>query len=138
VGFFFRGEAVVADAPDFGAGDRDTDVAVGGDLLLELFVETRFEFTDFAAAEAGDVDVVAGAVRFIIVAIATEVQEVEFVNEALALEEIDGAVDGDEVNLGIDLLGTFENLIDVEVLFGGIHHLKDDAALARETDAALA
>jgi hypothetical protein len=134
----FFGQAGVADAADFGAGDSDVDVAVAGDLFFELFVETGFKFADFAAAKTGDMNVIARAVGFVIVAIAAEVEEVEFIDEALALEEIDGAVDGDEVDFGIDLLGAFENLVDIEMLLGGIHDLENDAALASDTDAALA
>jgi len=79
-GFFFVGEAIVADAADFGAGDGDLHVEVAGDLFFELFVEAGFEFADFATAEAGDVDVVAGTVRFVVVAVAAEVEEIELVD----------------------------------------------------------
>jgi len=132
--FFFGGEAVVADAADFGAGDGDLDVAIAGNLLLELLVEARFEFADLAAAETGDMDVIAGAVSFVVVAVAAKVEEIEFVDEALAFQEIDGAVDGNEVYFGVDFLGAIEDLIDVEMLLGGIHDLEDDAALAGEAD----
>jgi hypothetical protein len=136
--FFFGGQAVVADAAYFGARDGDLDVAVGGDLLFELLVETGFEFADFAAAETGDVDVIARAVGFVVMAIAAEVEEVELVDEALPFEEVDGAVDGDEMDFGIDFLGAFEDLVDIEMLLGRIHDLENDAALARKTNAALA
>jgi hypothetical protein len=137
-GFFVGGQAIVADAADFGAGDGDLDIAVLGDLLLELFIETGFEFADFAAAEAGDVDVITGAVSFVIVAIAAEVEEVKFVDETFFFEEVDGAVDGDEMDFGADFLGAFKDLIDVEVLLGGVHDLENHATLASEADAALA
>jgi hypothetical protein len=107
-------------------------------LLLELFIEARLKFAHFTAAKTGHVDVVSGTVSFVVVAVAAEVQEVEFVDETLTLEEIDGAVHGDHVDFGIDLLGAFQDLVDVEVLFGGVHDLKDDAALAGQADAALA
>jgi hypothetical protein len=107
-------------------------------LLLELLVEAGFEFTDFATAETSDVNVIARAVRFVVVAVAAEVKEVELVDEALAFEEIDGAVDGDEVDFGVDGLGAGQDLVDVEVLFGGVHDLKDDAPLAGQAYAALA
>ena len=103
-----------------------------------MFVETGFEFADFAAAEAGDMDVVAGAVRFVVVAVAAEVEEVELVDEAFFFEEVYGAVDGDKVDFGIDFLGAREDLVDVEMLLGGIHDLENDAALAGEAEAALA
>jgi hypothetical protein len=136
--FHFGGEAIVADAADFGAGDSNLDIAVAGNLLLELFVETGLEFADLAAAEAGDMNVIAGAVGFVVVAVAAEVEKIELVDEALALEEVDGAVDGDEVDVGIDFLGAVEDLVDVEMLLGSVHDLEDDAALAGEADATVA
>jgi len=137
-GFFFAGEAVVADAADFGAGDGDLHVEVAGDLLLELLVEAGFEFADFAATQAGDVDVVARAVGFVVVTVAAEVEEVELVDEALFFEEVDGAVDGNEVDGGVHFLGALEDLIDVEVLFGVVHDFENDAALAGEANSLLA
>lgn len=83
-------------------------------------------------------DVVARAVGLVVVAVAAEMEEVELVDEALAFEEIDGAIDGDEVDFGVDLLGALENLVHVEVLFGVVHYLENDAALASETNAAFA
>ena len=65
-------------------------------------------------------------------------KKVELVDEALFLEEVDGAVDSDEMDFGADLLRAIQDLVDVQVLLGGIHDLEDDAALARETYAALA
>jgi hypothetical protein len=72
------------------------------------------------------------------VAVAAEMEKVEFVDETFFLEQVDGAVDGDEVDFRADFLGAIENLVDVEVLFGGVHDLKNDTALAGETDTALA
>jgi len=81
---------------------------------------------------------VAGAVGFVVVTIAAEMEEIEFVDQALALEKIDGAVNGDKVNGGIDFLGAFKDLIDVEVLFGVVHDAENDAALAGEPDSLFA
>ena len=137
-GFLLGGETLVADAADFGAGDGDLHFEVAGDLFLELLVEAGFKFADFATAEAGDMDMVARAVGFVVVAVAAEMEEVELVNEALALEEINGAIDGDEMDFGVDLLGALEDLVHVEMLFGIVHNLEDDAALAGKPDAAFA
>jgi hypothetical protein len=111
---------------------------VASDLFFELFVEAGFEFADFAAAETGNVDVVAGAVGFVVMAVAAEVEEVELVDEAFFLEEVDGAVDGHEVDGGVHFLGASEDLIDVEVLLGGVHDFEDDAALAGEANSLFA
>ena len=107
---------------------------VAGDLFLELFVEAGFEFADLAAAETGDVDVVARAVSFVVVAIAAEMEKIELVDETFFFEQVDGAIDGDEMDGGIDFLGAREDLVDVEVLLGGVHDFQDDAALASEAN----
>jgi len=80
------------------------------------------------------VDVVAGAVGFIVVAVAAEVEEIEFVDQAFSFEEVDGAVDGDEVDGGVHFLGAFEDLVDVEVLLGVVHDFEDYAALTGEAN----
>lgn len=82
-------------------------------------------------------DVVARAMRFVVVAITAEMEKIEFVDEAFLLEQVDSAVDGDEMDVGIDLLSALEDLIDVEMLLGAVHDLEDDAALAGEANAAL-
>jgi hypothetical protein len=130
------GKAIVANAADFGARDGNPDVAVAGDLLFQLFVKAGFEFADFAATQTGDMDVVTRAVGFVIVAIAAEMKKIELVDETFFLEEVDSAIDGDQVDFGIDCLGALEDLVDVQVLFGRIHELKNDAALAGEANAA--
>ncbi len=79
-------------------------------------------------------DVVAGAVGFIVVAVAAEVEEIEFVDQAFSFEEVDGAVDGDEVDGGVHFLGAFEDLVDVEVLLGVVHDFEDYAALTGEAN----
>jgi hypothetical protein len=132
------GEAIVANAAYFGAGDSDLDGAVLGDLLHEVLVEAGLEFADFATADAGDMNVVARTMGFVVVTITAKVEEVQFVDETFLFEQVDGAVDRDEVNFGIDFLRAIEDLVDVEVLLGGIHDLENDAALAGETNAALA
>jgi hypothetical protein len=42
------------------------------------------------------------------------------------------------VDCRIHFLGASENLIDIEVLLGGVHDLKDDAALASEANSLFA
>ena len=95
------------------------------------------EFTDFSAAQAGNVDVVAWAVGLVVVAIAAKMEQVQFIDKPLLLEEIDGSVDGDEVDVGTDFLRAIEDLIDVKMLLSVVHNLEDYAALAGQTNATL-
>src|SRR5256885_13524429 len=83
-------------------------------------------------------NVIAGAVGLVIVAVAAEMQQIEFIDEPFFFQEFDSAIDGDEVNARIDFASAGKNLIDVEMLLGVIHHLEDDAALPGQANAALA
>jgi hypothetical protein len=95
------------------------------------------EFADFSAFQAGYVDVVAGPMAFVEVLVAAEVQEVEFVDEAGALEQVKSAINRDTMDSGIDFLGAFEDGAGVEVAFGVVHYFEEDFSLAREAYAAL-
>ena len=128
--------AVGAEAADFCAHDGDFDAAVSSDWLFELFVKFAFEFADFAAAHAGYVNVVARAVAFVEVAVAAEVEKIEFVDQALALQQVEGAINGDLGDSRIYFYGAFEDFAGVQVAAGGFHHLEEDAALASEANAA--
>ena len=62
--------AVGAETAYFCAGHCDFDAAIAGDLGFQLLVELAFEFADFAATNAGYVDVVPRAVAFVEMAVA--------------------------------------------------------------------
>lgn len=125
-----------ADAANFGAGDGDADAAVLFDLGLELLVKTAFEFADASAAEAGHVDMIAGAVAFIEVRATAKMEEVEFIHQAVALEKVQSAINGDAGDAGMDLAGAAEKSPGVQVAARGFHHRQKNAALASEADAA--
>lgn len=80
-------------------------------------------------------NVVARAMAFIEVTITAKVEKVELVNQAVALQEINGAVDGDASDARVKALGALKNLGGVEVAPRCFHHLKQNAALAGEPDA---
>jgi hypothetical protein len=124
--------AIGADAADFGTRDRDFDAAVVGDLTLQLLEEAGLKFADFAAAQTGDVNVIARAVGFVIMLIAAKMKQIEFVDQAMALQKIESAIDGDAMDAGIDALRALEDFVGGEVALGAIHYLQKDAALARE------
>ena len=128
--------AVVADTAYFGAADGDFDSTIARNLALYFLVQFTFEFADFAAFHAGYVDVVARAVAFVVMAVAAQVQQVEFVDQTLALQQIERAIDGDARDGWIDFLRAFQNFGGVEVAAGSFHHLQQDAALFGQANAA--
>src|SRR5258706_6963036 len=95
------------------------------------------EFADFSAFQAGYVDVVARAMAFVEMLVAAEVQEIEYVDEAVALEQVESAINRDTMYAGIDFPGAFEDGASVEVAFGVVHYFEEDFSLAREAYAAL-
>src|SRR5258706_4674942 len=90
------------------------------------------EFADFSAFQAGYVDVVARAMAFVEMLVAAEVQEIEYVDEAVALEQVESAINRDTMYAGIDFPGAFEDGAGVEVAFGVVHYFEQDFSLARE------
>ena len=82
-------------------------------------------------------DVVARAMALVEVLIPSQMQQVQLIDQAVALQQVDGAVDRDAVHVGIDLLRAVENRAGVEMALGVVHHLKDYFSLARQTRAAL-
>jgi hypothetical protein len=116
--------AVGAEAAYFCARNCDFDAAVAGDLGFELLVKFAFEFADFAAANAGHVDVVARAVGFVEMAIAAEMQEIELVYQTVTLQEIQRAIDGDASYARIKFLGALQYFVGVEVAARCVHHLQ--------------
>ena len=75
---------------------------------------------------------IARAMTFVEVAIAAEVEQVEFVDQAVTLQQVYGAVDRHLRDARIQFAGAFKDLSGVEVAAGRFHHLQKHAALARE------
>ena len=122
--------AIQAIAAHFRSGHGNFDAAIAFDLLLQLFVEAAFELAHFAAAQAGNVNVIARSVALVEMAVASQVQQIELVDQPLLFEQINGAIDRDAMNFGIDLLGLLQNFIRVQMARGRFHHLQQGAPLA--------
>lgn len=129
--------ALFAIAADLGARRSDLDAAIFFDLLFQLLVEMRLELADRSAFQACNVDVIAGPVAFVEMLAAAQVEQVELVDEAVAFEQIDGAVDRHAVDARIELLRAIKNRVGVKVAFGVVHDFKQNFSLARQAHAAL-
>ena len=121
---------------NFKPGDDDVESAIALDLSLEAVEQIAFEFGDFPATETGHVDVIPLRATLIKMFFALQVHEIKFIDQALALEEVEGAVDRDAINLRIEFLGAAKNSGGVEVLLGGLDDAQDHFALAGHAKAA--
>jgi hypothetical protein len=129
--------AFIAVAAYLGSGGGDLDGAIFLDLFFQLFVDFGFEFADRAAFQAGHVDVIARTVAFVKMLVAAQMQEIEFIDQAVALQEIERAVNCHAMDARVDFDGAIEDGSGVEMALGAIHYLENNFALAGEADAAL-
>ena len=127
--------AIRAEAAYFCARYGDFDAAVVRNLAFQFFVEFAFKLANLSASHTRYVDMVARTMAFVEMPVAAKVKQVELVNQALALQQVDRAIYGDTSNPGIHFLGAFEDFARVQVATGGFHYLQKDAALAREANA---
>jgi hypothetical protein len=79
-------------------------------------------------------DMISRAMGFVIVTIAAQVQQVQLVNQAMFFEQVDGAIDSDQVHALINFLGTLQDLVHIQMLLGVIHNLQNDAPLPRQAN----
>lgn len=128
--------AIRAEAAYFCTRYGDFDAAVVGNLALQFLVEFAFKLANLSASHARYVDMVAWAMAFVEMAVAAQVKKVEFVNQALAFQQVERAIHGDASDPGIHFLGAFEDFARVQMATRGFHHLQQDTALAREANAA--
>ena len=123
--------AIRTETSYFGPRYGDFDAAVVRNLAFQFFVELAFKLANFSASHARYVDMVARAMALVKVPVAAKVKKVEFINQALALQQVDRAIHGDASDPGVDFLGAFEDFTRVQMAAGGFHYLQQDAALAR-------
>ena len=105
------------------------EAAFALDLALQAIKEVALELGDLAATQARHVDMVALRAPFIEVLLALHVHQVEFINQTVAFEQSERAIDGDSVNARIEAAGLTKNLSSIKVLLGGLHDAENRASL---------
>jgi hypothetical protein len=129
------GAAIAAIAAHLEPADHDVEAAVALDLTFEAVEEVAFEFHNLAATEASHVDVVALRPALVEVLLALHVHEIELVNQAVALKQLQSAVHGNSIDSGVELAGMAQELRGVEMLLGVFDHAENGAALPRQAKA---
>ena len=104
---------------DFEARDQNVEVAVTFHLALHPIEQIALELLYFAAAQARHVHVSALRTPFVKVTFALHVQQVEFVDQSVALQQAQSAIDGNAIDVGIDAYRFAKYLRGVEMLGSG-------------------
>jgi hypothetical protein len=120
---------LIAIAANFKARNHDMELAVPLNLTLQPVEKIALKFHNLAATQACHVNVITLWASFIVVLFALHMHEIKFVYQAVALEQVDGAIYGDAVDLGIDASRFPQNLAGIEMLLSGLHHAENRAAL---------
>ena len=102
---------------------------------LELFAE---KFLDAAAAQADDVRVLLFQAGFVVMLFALEVRQIQLVHQTAFLEQLQRAIHGDAIELGIFFLGHLIQALGVQMQAGVVDQIEQQTPLAREADPALA
>src|SRR5215471_9220940 len=97
-----RRTAVGAIASYFEPRHDNMKAAITLDLALETVEQVAFKFHDLAAAQAGHVDVVALGPSLVEMLFPFQMHEVQFIDQAVALEEAEGAIHSHAIDLRID------------------------------------
>src|SRR5271165_741625 len=81
---------------------------------------------------------VARAVALVEVPISAQVKQVEFVDQSVAFQQVNRAVDRNARDVGINLLRAIEDFARIKMPPRGFHYLQQHAALPGEPDSARA
>ena len=78
------------------------------------------------------------AVAFVVVAMPAQMEQIEFVDQSLAFQQVERAIHRYARDVLVDRLRVTKDFLGVHVARRRFHHLQHHAALARQPDAALA
>jgi hypothetical protein len=127
--------AVRAVSADFKAGDENVELALALNLPFETVEQSALELGDLAAPQTCHMDVIPLWAPFVEMLLALQVHEIEFIDQAVALEQAECAIDGDAIDVGIELAGATQNLTRIEMLLRSLHNAQNGAPLMRHAQA---
>jgi hypothetical protein len=127
-GLFGR-PALGAVAADLKSCNYDVELAIPLNLSLQSVEQVTFKFGNLTAAETCHVNVIPLRTPLVVVLFALHVHQVQFINQSMSLEQAEGTINSDAINLGIEAPGAAQQLAGVEMLLGGFDHAENGATL---------
>ncbi len=127
------GATLAAISANFQPAHHDMEAAIALNLSLETVEQIAFEFHDLSTTQARHVNVIALGTTLVIMFFSLHVHEIEFIDQAVALEKTKSAIHGNAIDSGVKLACVPENLRGIEVLLGGFHHAENRASLVSES-----
>lgn len=95
------------------------------------------ELGDFSTAEACGVDVVTLGFSFVIVSLAMDVHEIEFIDQAMPLEQLESPVNRTAIDRRVEAPRLAQDLRGIEMTRCRLDHLQDRLPLLGQPNSAL-
>jgi len=127
--WLFRRAALRTVTADLKSGDDYVEAAIPLNLPLQTIEQVAFKFRNLATAETRHVNVVPLGTALVVVFLALHMHQIKFIDQAVPLEQAEGAVDGNAIDLGIEATRAAQQLAGVEVLLGSFDHAENGATL---------
>jgi len=121
---------------DLQARNQNAEAAISLYLLFESFESVAHKLRDLAAAQACHVNMIACQLALVVMPLAVDVHQIEFIDQALPFQQAQCAVDGAAVDGGIDPLRLAQNLGGIQMLARRLHHAQDGAPLLGHANSA--
>lgn len=112
------------------------ELTVALDLTFQPIEKTALKFSDFAATEAGHVNVVALRSSLIEMLLALHMHQVEFIYQPMPFKETQSSINGHAVNSGVLLAGMAQDLTCIQMLLRRLHNTQYCAPLMSHAQAA--
>ena len=118
---------------DLGTGENDLKTEVRFDLTAQTLQGLAEELFHFAATEADHVRVFLLAPRLIIVLLSRLMHQIQFVDQAAFLQQLECAVDRDAIQLRVFLFSQLVKPLGVQMLPCLVDEVEQNLPLARQT-----
>jgi hypothetical protein len=110
-----RFPAALTDPTDLQADDADLKSALLGHLLLQPFKGGACVLHDGPAAKAGHMGVIAIRLGLVVMSLALDVHQIQFIDQAPLLQEGNSPIDGRAVDVGVLLLSEAEKVGGIQM-----------------------
>jgi hypothetical protein len=121
---------------DFESAYDDLKPAIALNLRFKAVEELALHFDNLSTAQASHVNVIALRTPLIIVLFPLHMHQIQLIHQAVAFQQVNGAIHSNAIDPRIDLPCLPQDLRRIQVLFGRFHDAKNGPALVSKTQTA--
>lgn len=130
--FFFLCRASTAESSDFQPRYMNVELIRSADLLFQSFKRGSCKFDNCSAPKTGKMKVVLPRPSFVIMLLTVQVHQIEFVNHAQFLQQLDGPIYGRAIDVWFFSSGQLQQAFGIKMRGCLLNGLDQDAPLSRQ------